>query len=98
MSDMRDNPGERQYAFFVKHPSRLKNLFALHAVDQEYPFEIVKKITLPLIDYEYFISDLTVDRQYLEDKAHLCSIGDVWRCLLIQRENKIDGVLVIPLI
>ena len=52
---------------------------------------------LPLIDYENFITDMTVDRQYLEDNAHLCSKGDVYKCLLIRRENKLDGVLVIPL-
>lgn len=57
----------------------------------------VKTIELPLIDYENFITDMTVDRQYLEDNADLCTKGDVWKCLLIRRENKQDGVLVIPL-
>ncbi len=57
----------------------------------------MKTIVLPLIDYENFITDMTVDRQYLEDNAHLCEEGDIWKCLLIRRVNKHDGVLVIPL-
>ena len=85
------------YAYFVKQPRILKDLFAIHAVDQEHQYEVVKEIELPLIDYENFITDMTVDRQYLEDNADLCSIGDVWKCLLIKRENKKDGVLVVPL-
>jgi len=89
--------GEPQYAYFVKEPRILKDLFAIHAVDLEHPYEVVKTIELPLIDYENFITDMTVDRQYLEDNAHLCSKGDVYKCLLIRRENKLDGVLVIPL-
>ena len=89
--------GEPKYAYFVKEPRILKDLFAIHAVDLEHPYEVVKTIELPLIDYENFITDMTVDRQYLEDNAHLCSKGDVYKCLLIRRENKLDGVLVIPL-
>ncbi len=67
--------GEPQYAYFVKEPRILKDLFAIHAVDLEHPYEVVKTIELPLIDYENFITDMTVDRQYLEDNAHLCSKG-----------------------
>lgn len=84
-------------AYFVRQPRRLKDLFALHVVDREQPYEIVKAITLSLIDYENFITDMTVDRQFLEDNASLCSANGVWKCLLIQREKKSDGILVIPL-
>ena len=63
------------YAYFVKQPRILKDLFAIHAIDQEHQYEVVKEIELPLIDYENFITDMTVDRQYLEDNADLCSMG-----------------------
>lgn len=81
----------------MKQPRILKDLFAIHAVDREHKYEVVKTIVLPLIDYENFITDMTVERQYLEDNAHLCEEGDIWKCLLIRRANKYDGVLVIPL-
>ena len=32
----------------------------------------------------------------IEDNGELCSIGSVWRCLLVQQKGKKDGVLVIP--
>ena len=89
--------GAPQYAYFVKQPRILKDLFAFHTVDQEHPYEVVKAIELPLIDYENFIMDMTVDRQYLEDNAYLCSKGDIWKCLIVRRENQQGGVLVIPL-
>lgn len=88
--------GRSGYAYFVRQPRVLKDLFAIHAVDRERRYEVVKTIELPLIDYENFILDMTVDRQYLEDNAHFCSEGDVWKCLLIKREDKKDGILVIP--
>ena len=84
---------ESGYAYFVKQPRILKDLFAIHAVDREHKYEVVKTIVLPLIDYENFITDMTVERQYLEDNAHLCEEGDIWKCLLIRRANKYDGVL-----
>ncbi len=69
----------------------------MDSLESQRPYEIVKVIALPLIDYENFISDLTVDRQFLEDNAFLCSTNGIWKCLLIQREKKSDGILVIPL-
>ena len=84
-------------AYFVRQPRRLKDLFVLHTVDRERRYEIVKTITMPVIDYENFISDMTVDRSYLEKNASLCTTDGIWKCLLIRRENHGDGILVIPL-
>jgi hypothetical protein len=39
---------------------------------------------------------MVADRQFIEDNGELCSIGSVWRCLLVQQKGKKDGVLVIP--
>ena len=95
-------------AYFVHRPRKLKDLFRIHALDQERPYAVTKTITLPLIDYENFITDMRADRQYLKDYAEYCSkinfvgrvVGaagdDTWKCLLIKRRGHRDGVLVIP--
>lgn len=87
----------QETAYFVRQPRRIKDLFILHTVDRERPYEIVKTIALPLIDYENFISDLTVDREFLKNNALLCSMDSIWKCLLIKRKNHGDGILVIPM-
>ena len=84
-------------AYFVKKPSRLSNLLKPHRIEDEVPYEIVRTILLPQIDYENIATDLTVDREYIEQYAPLCGIQDgVWRCLLIQQENAKTGILVMP--
>ena len=84
-------------AYFVRRPRKLKDLFALHAVDQEKMYEIVKIIRLSSIDYGNFISDMTVDRRFLEENSVLCSSESIWKCLLICGEKTRGGILVIPL-
>ncbi len=83
-------------AYFVKQPSRFQDLLVMHADNQEKPYEVVKTIELPQIDYESFTRDFTVNRQFLEDNYALCSVGSVYRCLLIKWEFPSDGILVIP--
>ena len=84
-------------AYFVRKPSRMNNLLKPHRIEDEQNFEIVRTILLPQIDYENFVTDLTVDRDYLEQYAHLCGIEDgVWKCLLIQQETAKTGILVMP--
>ena len=75
-------------AYFVKNPSKLSNLVKPHRVEDEVSYEIVRTIYLPQIDYENFATDLTVDRAFIEENAHLCGIHDgVWKCLLVQQEK-----------
>ena len=84
-------------AYFVKNPSKLSNLVKPHRVEDEVSYEIVRTIYLPQIDYENFATDLTVDRAFIEENTHLCSIHDgVWKCLLVQQENSKTGILVMP--
>ena len=83
-------------AFFVRSPRRIEDLQALHLVEKERPFEIVKTVKLAKIDYENFITDMLADRQFIEDHAALCSKGRVWRCILVQQRGHTDGVLVMP--
>ena len=85
------------YAYFVEGPRTIEDLMAPHPYEQERAYEIVKKITLAGIDYENFITDMIADRQFIEDNAGLCSQGEVWRCLLVKRRDRSDGVLVIPI-
>ena len=56
----------------------------------------VKTIKLSTIDYENFITDMLADRQFIEDNAELCGKGEVWRCLLVQKRGRRDGILVLP--
>ena len=84
------------YAHFVRKPRILADLRRPHPVEMERPFEVVKKIRLGAMDYENFVTDMVADRQFIEDYAELCSIGEVWKCLLVQKRGAHDGVLVMP--
>lgn len=87
----------RGTAYFVRKPIRLSQLFKPHRIEDEVPYEIVKTIHLSQLDYENFATDLTVDREYIEQNADFCGIKDgVWKRLLIQQKNAKDGILVIP--
>lgn len=83
-------------AYFVRHPSTIKNLRVPHLYDKRKPFVIEKTVTLPVIDYENFITDLGVDRGFIEEDMDLCRVdGDgVWHCILVRQRGKPDGVLV----
>jgi hypothetical protein len=61
-------------AYFVKNPSKLSNLVKPHRVEDEVSYEIVRTIYLPQIEYENFATDLTVDRAFIEENAHLCGM------------------------
>jgi len=87
---------QQGYAFFVERPSRLEDLRRPHLVSQERPFRIVATVQLPWIDYENFITDMLVDRQFIEDYGADCKTGDVWGCLLVQANGHSDGILVLP--
>lgn len=85
-------------AFFVKQPSRMEELRVPHRFERRKPFAVVKTIKLSKMDYENFVTDLCADRPFIEEHKKLCGIGPdgVWRCLLVQRRGKSDGVLVMP--
>lgn len=84
------------YTYFVEGPRTIEDLMVPHPYEQERTYEIVKKITLAGIDYENFITDMIADRQFIEDYAALCSQGETWRCILVQRRGHKGGVLVVP--
>lgn len=85
------------HAFFVVRPRVIQDLRKPHFIEEERSFTVMKEIILPWIDYENFITDLLVDRQFLEDHASLCSIdvADV-NCLFIKPRKRDEGILVVP--
>lgn len=85
-------------AYFVKYPSRIEHLHRLHLLTDERPFFIVGRVLLPRIDYENFITDMTVERQFLEKWAPLCRAqkGCALPCVLVRQRGRRDGVLVVP--
>ena len=84
------------YAYFLQHPRMVDDLIVLHNVADEQPYEIVKTIRLQAIDFENFITDMTVDRQFIMDSAALCDNGAIKKCLLICGHDPAFGILVIP--
>lgn len=84
------------YAYFVMTPRVIEDLKSPHPIEQERPFEVVKKIKLGAVDYGNFITDMVADRQFIEDNAALCAKDEVWKCLLVQKRGNHDGVLVMP--
>ena len=83
-------------AYFVQNPRRIEELRVPHLVTSEKHFEIVRTVTLGRIDYENFITDMLVERQFIEDNAAACRRGDIWKCLLVRQKGKPGGILVMP--
>ena len=83
-------------AHFVRNPRVFEDLIKPHLLERERLFVVTKTIKLSAIDYENFVTDMLADRQFIEDSADLCSKGDVWKCLLVQKRGRRGGVLVMP--
>ena len=84
-------------AFFVAFPRIMEDLKVLHDIKKEQEYEIMATVKLGATDYENFITDMGADRQFIEDHCDVCSVGRIWKCLLVQQKGKKDGVLVIPI-
>lgn len=81
-------------AFFVFHPRTVEEVRRIHDVLQERPYRIKKTIALGVIDYKNVITDMLVDRPFLEAYASLCvAPGD---CLYIKCRGAQEGVLIVP--
>ena len=83
-------------AYFVYEPRTSADLLQPHDIRLEWPYQIAATVTLSAMDYENFITDLLADRAFLEEHAGDCGEGEVWRCILVRRRNKKNGILVIP--
>ena len=85
-------------AYFVQFPSRIDDLHRLHLLTDRVAYEVVKVVTLPRIDYENFITDMTVERDYLEKSARLCRPrpDGPFRGILVRQRGRADSVVVLP--
>lgn len=83
-------------AFFVKLPYTIDDLVMPHRPVTEKPYMVEKTVFLPRIDYENFVTDLCVDRWFIEQNRSLCQIDDddIWHCILVKRAGSRDGILV----
>ncbi len=82
------------YAYFVPRPRIIADLLRPHPIELERPYRIVKTVILPVIDYENFITDMLVDRPFIEAFSPRCTApGD---CLLVRCRAASEGILVIP--
>lgn len=83
-------------AFFVKLPFRLEDLRRPHLITDERPYVVEQTIALAEIDYENFVTDMTVERLFIEENRNLCRVhaNGIWHCLFIRQRGRPDGVLV----
>lgn len=83
-------------AFFIEYPHRIEDLMRPHLPEQRKPFVVERKVSLGKIDYENFITDLCVDRWFIEKYSRLCHIDEagVWHCVLVKQNGASDGILV----
>ena len=49
-------------AYFIQYPRVMEDLNVIHVLDWEKPYQVVKEIYLQAIDFENFVTDMTVDR------------------------------------
>ena len=87
---------KQETAYFIKNPRTQDELLSAHPLENEQAYEVVKQITLNAINYENFSLDMLADRQFIEENAALCSEGDVFKCLLISKRGRNDGILIVP--
>ncbi len=83
------------YANFIKNPSTINDLLHICLTKQLKKYSISKSIEIPQIDYDNFITDLCVDREYIEKNKSLCYIKNLtYHCLYIHPTNSNVGILV----
>ena len=84
-------------AFFVFSPRNADDFNQPFPLDKIQPYRIIGCIALNGMDYENFVTDMLVEREYLEPFEELCRTGAVYECVLVCRQgNNRTGILVIP--
>jgi hypothetical protein len=83
-------------ALFTRKPRVLGEVDVLAAVENLKPIKVEKTIILTEDDYRNFITDMTVERQFLKRYNALCKIDDegIWHCLLVVLQGSQAGILV----
>lgn len=84
-------------AWFEVYPKSIRDLQVNLRQEDLYPYVIVDKIVLRSIFYNNFIYGMDVEREYLEKLAPKCSRGQTYQCVLVKKEGKESGgILVVP--
>ena len=83
-------------AYFVFRPRRLCELRRPHSLEKEHPYQIIKELTLPPIDFENFSEDLLADRSFLDSFQGPQSKNGVYRCIMICSPHIDEEILVVP--
>lgn len=68
----------------------------MHRPKQAY--EILETVVLDVIDYENFVSNPEVERDYLADRCrlHPAAFDGILHAVLVRRRARTDGVLAVP--
>ena len=86
---------EQPIAFFINRPSRIEDLIPPRIVGDAHPYKVTVMVELSGIDYHNFITDLKVDRPFLEEHSNKSYIAQgVWHCILVRQKGRSDGLLV----
>ena len=82
---------------WVSAPARLEDIIQPDN-GVSHPYTVAKAIRLTWDDYENFVTDFLVKRDFIEENAGLCKMDEtgVWHCLLVLHRGHTDGVLVMP--
>jgi N-methylhydantoinase A/oxoprolinase/acetone carboxylase beta subunit len=83
-------------AYFKKNPRRIEELSGPRPIEAAVEYKIEKSVLLSKTDFENFVTDMLIERGFLEKNAGLCAVGPdgVWHCLEIRRESDKDAILV----
>lgn len=88
---------ERGRAFFVHRPRKIDELKVPHPIEKETDYLVVKRLILTPAEYKNFVTDMLVEREFLEKNAALLKERqDIVECLLVQIKGELDGILVVP--
>lgn len=83
-------------AHFVKMPFTVEDLRRPYLAGDEVEYAVAKTILLGKIDYTNFLTDMCVERWFIEEHAELCRIDEsgVWHCILVTQKGLEEGILV----
>ena len=85
------------YLNFVQSPRTIQDLKNADKAENKWVYSVKKIIILTETDYENFITDLTVDRDFIREYSPLCNPEKYpLDCLFISHKKGGDGVLVAP--
>lgn len=83
-------------AFFVKYPRRLEQLQRPFPLEQAREYRVSARVLLNAVDYGNFISDMLVERDYLEQALPQCGQEPEEGCVLVSWPGGKEGILVVP--